>query len=79
MKKATLKVQDLIKMLAKGGFTLTKFVSNVSGVLPTLDGIEKPTNGNVKTIAAVDESFRVLGLKKKYRFDTIVVSRGTSP
>ena len=33
----TRKAQDLAKILAKGGFTLTKVVSNVSGVLSTLN------------------------------------------
>ena len=35
--EATRKAQDIVKMLAKGGFTLTKYVSNVRGVLPTLN------------------------------------------
>ena len=66
-------------MPAKGGFTLTKFVSNLRDVLSTLNRMEIPVNGNVKALAAEDESSHVLGLKWKYQFDTIVVNRGTSP
>ena len=36
-------------------------------------------DGNVKALAAEDESSHVLGLKWNYQFDTLVVSRGTSP
>ena len=37
------------------------------------------TNGSVKALAAKDESSHILGLKRKYRLDTLVDSRGTSP
>ena len=66
-------------MLAKGGFTLTKFVSNVCSVLSALNRKENPTNSNVKALSAEDESSHVLGLKGNYQFDILVVSRGTSP
>ena len=79
VEEATWKANDFVKMLAKGGFTLTKLVSNVRGVLPTLNRIENPTNGNVKALAANEESSHVLGQKGIYRFDTLVLSHGTSP
>ena len=66
-------------MLAKGGVTHTKFVSNVRDVLSTLNRMESPINGNVEALAAEDESSHVLGLKWNYQFDSIIVNRGTSP
>ena len=79
VEEATEKAQDLVKMLAKGGFTLTKFVSNVRGVLSALNRKQKLMDGNVKALAAEDESSHVLGLKWNYQFDTLVFSNGTSP
>ena len=37
VEETTRKAQDLVKMLAKGGFNLTKFVTNVRGVFSTLN------------------------------------------
>ena len=79
VKKATRKAQDLVKMLAKGGFTLTNFVSKVRGVLSTLNRTENPIDGNVKDLAAKDEASHVLGLKWNYQYDTLVVNRRNSP
>ena len=67
------------KMLAKGGFTLPNFISNISGVLSTLKRMENPTNGKMKALAADDDSYHVLGLEWNYRLDTLVVIRGTTP
>ena len=47
-------------------------------VTSTVNRIENPTNGNVKTLAAEDESCHVLGLEWNYRFGTLVVNRGTN-
>ena len=66
-------------MLTKGGFTLTKFVSIVRGVLSTLNRMENPATGNVKALVAEDDSSNVLGLEWNYRFDTLDISRGTTP
>ena len=41
--------------------------------------MEKPTNGNVKALAAADESVHFLRLKWNYQSNTLVFSRGTSP
>ena len=68
-----------MKLLAKGGFSLTNFVSNVRSVLSILNRTLNPIDGNVKALAVEDESSIVLGLKWNYQFDTLVVSRGTTP
>ena len=60
--EATRKGQDLVNMWAKGGFTLTKFVSNFRSALQKLNWMENATNSNVKALAAEDESSHVLGL-----------------
>ena len=79
VEETTWKAQDLVKKLSKGGFTLTKFASIVSAVLSTVIGMENLMDGNMKALAAIDESSLVLGLKWNYQFNTFVVSRGTSP
>ena len=79
VKEATRKAQHLVKMLARGRFTLTRCLSNVSGVLSTLHRMENILDGNVKALVAKDESSHVLGLIWKYQFDTLVVSHGNSP
>ena len=63
VKEAKRKAEYFVNQLAKGGFTLKKFVSNVGGVLSTLNRMEKSSNGNVKALAAADVSSHVLGLK----------------
>ena len=51
-------------MLSKGGFTLTKFVSNVPNLSSGLDPqIKLGTKTDEKLLAAEDENFHVLGLK----------------
>ena len=67
-------------MLLKGGFTLTKFVSNVPNLYHRLNPkIELGTKTDEKLLAAEEENSHVLGLKWNHRFTTLVVSRGTSP
>ena len=61
------KEQDLEKMVAKGGFTLTRLVSSVRGVLSILNRTENFIDGNVMALAAEDESSHVVGLKWKYQ------------
>ena len=77
--EVTRKPQYLVKMLAKGGFALTIFVSNVCSVFSTINGTENLSHGNVKALAAEDVSSHVLELEWNYRLDTLVVSRGTTP
>ena len=78
--EATKKAHDLVKMLLKGVFTLTKFVSNVPHLSNRLDPkINFDTKTDEKLLAVEDESSHVLGLKWSHRFDTLVVSHGTSP
>ena len=78
VEEVTRKSQDLVRLLKLGGFSLTKFVSNVPNLLPKLNQEPNSTGGDTKSITA-DEESHVLGLKWNHRQDTIVVSRGTNP
>ena len=51
----------------------------MSTVFSFLTWMKNPTSGNVKALAAKDDSSQVLGLEWNYRFDTLVVNRGTTP
>ena len=62
------KAQDLVNMLAKDEFTLTKIVSNVRGTLSTVNQTDKLTNSNVKAIMAEDGPSYVLELKWNSQF-----------
>ena len=66
-------------MLAKGGFNLTKFVSNIDHLPAELQHSGKPAPADAKVIPKPDESSHVLGLKWNHASDTLIVSRGTSP
>ena len=69
-----------MKILSRGDFTLTKFVSNIPNLPTSLDPKVKPaTETDEKQLAVEDENSHVLGLKWNHRFDTLVVGRGTSP
>ena len=71
--EATKKIQDLVKMLSKGGFTSTKFVTNVPNIPNRLDPNNKlGTKTDDQLLAAADENSHFLGLKWNYRFDTLV-------
>ena len=69
--------RDLIELLNRGGFKLTKFISNVPGLLEELE--DKSVEQAPKEIGASKEesSSHVLGLKWDHVNDTQVVSRGT--
>ena len=68
--EATKKAQDPVKMLSKGCFTLTKFVSNIPNLPTSLETNVKPaTETDEKHSAAGDENSHVLGLKWNHRFD----------
>ena len=71
------RAKDLVKLLARGGFKRTKFVSNVSK-LPT-EHEPDLTSNREKTIPSADDVSHVLGLKSNHSSDTPIVSRGTSP
>ena len=79
VEEALRKAQDFVKRLDKGGFTPTKFVINVRGVLSSLDWRKKSTNGSVKALAAEDASSQILGLQWNYRIGTLTVGRENSP
>ena len=75
--EATKKPPDLEKMLSKGGFTLTKVVSNVPNLPNRLDLKYKPGNeADEKLLAAEDEDSHAVGFKWNHRLETLVV---TSP
>ena len=78
--EATKKAQDLVEMLAKGGFNLTKFVSIVPGLVKIVDPkYQLPAESNEKVLVTNEETSHVLGLKWNHSRDTLVVSRGTTP
>ena len=77
--EATKKAQDLVEMLAKGGFKLTKFASNVPKLVNSVDPNSQPTESTEKVLATDKETSHVLGLKWNHSRDTLVVSRGTTP
>ena len=72
--------KDLVILLPKSGFNLTKFVSNINHLpLPAeLQHSGKPAPTDEKVIPKPDESSHVLGLKQSHTSDTLVVSRGTT-
>ena len=73
------KAKDLVKMLALGGFKLTKFVSNV----PSIPNEVEPNSDNrtteAKEMPTAEKFSHVIGLEWNHSTDTLVVSRGTSP
>ena len=79
VEEAARKAQDLVKLLTLGGFTLTKFVSNAPSVLTQLEPNRESPEKQLKTLPTSEGSSHVLGLKWNHEFDTLVVSRGTSP
>ena len=79
VEEASNKAKDLVTMLAKGGFNLTKFVSNIDHLPAELQHSGKSAPADAKVIPKPDESSHVLGLKWNHASDTLIVSRGTSP
>ena len=78
--EATKKAQDLVEMLAKGGFKLTKVVSNIPGLVNNVDPNSQPsTESTEKVVATDEETFLVLGVKWNHSRDNLVVSRGSTP
>ena len=66
-------------MLAKGGFKLTKFVSNVPSLFSNVDpNSQLSTESTGKLLATDEETSHVMGLKWNHSRDTLVVSRGTT-
>ena len=78
--EATKKAQDLVEMLAKGGFNLPKFVSNVPGLVKIVDPkYQLPAESNEKVLVTDEDTSHVLGFKWNHSRDTLVVSRGATP
>ena len=60
--EATQKARDLVEMLAKSGFKLTKFVSNVPSLVNRVDPkSQMPTDSTEKILATDEETSHVLG------------------
>ena len=60
--QATKKAQDLVEMLAKGGFKLTKFVSNVPSLVNNVDpNSQLSTESTEKVLATDEDTSHVLG------------------
>ena len=70
--------RDLVKLPSKGGFKLTKFISNVPGLLDELEDQSVETVPKVIGASMEESSSHVLGLKWDHTKDTLVVSRSTS-
>ena len=72
--EATERCQDLVTLLKRGGFKLTKFVSKFN-LPPSLPPLQDQSPG---TPEVCELSSHVLGLKWNQRSDTLVVSRGVN-
>ena len=79
VEEASNKAKDLVTLLAKGGFNLTKFVSNINHLGAELQQSGELAPTDEKMIPKPEESSHVLGLKWNHASDTLVVSQGTSP
>ena len=72
--EATERFQDLVTLLKRGGFKLTKFVSSFN-LPPSLPPLQDQSPG---TPELCELSSHVLGVKWNQRSDTLVVSRGVN-
>ncbi|XP_075255010.1 uncharacterized protein LOC142346831 [Convolutriloba macropyga] len=70
--------RDLVKLLSKGGFKLTKFTSNVPGLLEELEDQSVEAVPKVIGASMEESSSHVLGLKRDHTKGTLVVSCGIS-
>ena len=77
--EASNKADDLVEMLALGGFKLTKFVSNVPSIPIEVDPNSDTRTTEEKENPTAEKFSHVLGMKWNLSTDTLVVSRGTSP
>ena len=72
--------QELITLLSLGGFTLTKFISNVTKINKELNPPQSAPKHEIKKIVTCGDNFsHVLGLKWDHIDDTLVVGRGVNP
>ena len=71
--------QELITLLALGGFRLTKFISNVTKINNESSPSESaPQQGSENLVFCGDNSSHVLGLKWDHIDDLLVASRSVS-
>ena len=71
--------QELITLLALGGFKLTKFINNVTKINKELSPPQSAPQQESKNIVTCgDNSSHVLGLKWDHIDDTLVVIRGVN-
>ena len=73
--EAAQKARDLVKMLSKGGFKLTKFISNDPKTLNQIEPDSENQINDGKQLLKQDESSHVLGLKWNHKSDTCCQSR----
>ena len=73
------KAKNLVKMLALGGFKLTKFVSNVPSIPNEVEPKSDNRTTEAKKMPTAEKFSHVLGLKWYHSTDILVFSRGTSP
>ena len=68
--------KELIALLKNGGFTLTKFVSNIPNLAAQLNNASEGIQKSITTTSEQSESSHVLGLRWNHVNGTLVVSRG---
>ena len=66
--------RDLVKLLSKGGFKLTKFISNVPGLLEELEDLSIEAVPKVIGASMEESSSHVLGLKWDHTAALLVIA-----
>ena len=79
VEQTTRKAQDLLKLLTLGGFTLTKFVTNVPSNSSQFQYGRKSTENYIEVLPTVADSSHVLSLRWNHQMDILVASRSTNP
>ena len=79
IKEAAKKAKNLVKLIERVGFSLTKCVSNVHEISNDLEPTCKPSLTAEKSKPKTEESSNKLVEKWNHLSDSLVVSRGTSP
>ena len=70
--------RDLVEMLSKGGFKLTKFISNFHEISRKLNLNSKEIENVKELLVCPDSSSHDLGLKWDHIKNTLVVNRGVN-
>ena len=77
LEEATKRPKELVHLLHRGGFKLTKFVRKVPNLADRIDGSPQSTEPKI-IVSCQEDSLHVFGLKWDHTNDSLVVSRGTS-